>query len=81
MSKFWNVLEVKGWNPKWKIACFLVVNCLLWLVVPYAIMWIGNGLISGFGTWNAAMWIVPGYCMVGIGFFGGCIYLMRKEIR
>lgn len=81
MSKFWKLLESKDWNPKWKITCFLFVNCLIWLLVPYAVMWLGNGLISGFRSMHDAVWLVPGYCMVGIGFFGGCIYLMRKDIR
>ena len=76
MKLFYEQIEKRAWNREKKQYVFILVNMLFFALIGL-VCWI----IAGQFLTKDISWLICfiGYPAVFIGFFGGVLYLYRKE--
>lgn len=78
MKKLWEFTQSLKEEEDEKRTTFLLIHTLLWFMIPF-LFYLLAGAVFGFSTkWYEVTFCIVGYLALGMGFFGGCIFLMRN---
>lgn len=78
MRFLWEAVEKRDWTMEKKQKRYIFYHTVFWFVIPFLVCLIFGAFYRYQESWMEITTIITGSLGMGVGLYGGAIYVLRK---